>query len=128
MTLLGPYASATVSVAAPGRARSGCPRRVAAELAAAVGAALDNVARHCDPGTRAWVLVEDEPDAVTVSVRDDGLRHRRPSGSTQAAGAGPARGGPVDPRPDRRPGRHGADHLRARAGHRGGADRARGAR
>ncbi len=71
MTLLDPYASATVSVAAPAGAVR-LPSRVATELAAAVGAALDNVARHCDPGTKAWVLVEDEPAEVTVSVRDDG--------------------------------------------------------
>ncbi|MET9711827.1 DUF5931 domain-containing protein [Nocardiopsis alba] len=45
---------------------------VVRELTAAVVAALHNVERHCPPGTRAWVLVEDEPDAVTVSVRDDG--------------------------------------------------------
>lgn len=48
------------------------PARVADELAAAVLAALDNVARHCPEGTRAWVLLEDEDDAVTVSVRDEG--------------------------------------------------------
>ncbi len=42
-------------------------------LAAAVGACLDNVARHAGPAARAWVLVEDEPEAVTVSVRDDGV-------------------------------------------------------
>ncbi|HYN96752.1 MAG TPA: DUF5931 domain-containing protein [Pilimelia sp.] len=71
MTLLGPYASATVSVAAPAAAVL-LPSRVATGLAAAVAAALDNVARHCEPGTRVWLLVEDEPDAVTVSVRDDG--------------------------------------------------------
>jgi signal transduction histidine kinase len=71
MTLLGPYASATVSVAAPAGAVR-LPSRVATELAAAVGAALDNVARHCEPGTKAWVLVEDEPATVTVSVRDEG--------------------------------------------------------
>jgi signal transduction histidine kinase len=41
-------------------------------VAAAVAAALDNVVRHCEPGTKVWVLVEDEPAAVTVSVRDDG--------------------------------------------------------
>jgi signal transduction histidine kinase len=71
MTLLGPYASATVSIAAPAAAvrLSG---RAAGELTAAVAAALDNVVRHCDPGTKAWVLVEDEPGRVTVSVRDDG--------------------------------------------------------
>jgi signal transduction histidine kinase len=71
MALLDPYASATVSVAAPAGAVR-LPSRVATELAAAVGAALDNVARHCEPGTKAWVLVEDEPAEVTVSVRDEG--------------------------------------------------------
>lgn len=43
---------------------------MAEELAAAVGAALDNVARHA--GGRAWVLIEDEGETVTVSVRDEG--------------------------------------------------------
>ena len=71
MALLDPYASATVSVAAPAGAVR-LPSKVATELAAAVGAALDNVVRHCDPGTKAWVLVEDEPAEVTVSVRDEG--------------------------------------------------------
>lgn len=46
------------------------PAAVAAELAAAVAAAVDNARRH--GGGTAWLLVEDEPDAVTVSVRDDG--------------------------------------------------------
>ncbi|GAA3350639.1 DUF5931 domain-containing protein [Amorphoplanes nipponensis] len=71
MALLDPYASTTVSVAAPAGAVR-LPSRVATGLAAAVGAALDNVARHCEPGTKAWVLVEDEPGEVTVSVRDEG--------------------------------------------------------
>ncbi|AGL20744.1 MacS family sensor histidine kinase [Actinoplanes sp. N902-109] len=71
MTLLEPYASETVSVAAPAGAVR-LPAAVAAEIAAAVAAALDNVTRHCEPGTKVWVLVEDEPAAVTVSVRDDG--------------------------------------------------------
>jgi len=44
----------------------------AEELAAAVRAALDNVRRHCGERARAWVLVEDEPGLVTVTVRDDG--------------------------------------------------------
>jgi signal transduction histidine kinase len=48
------------------------PAAAAHELGAAVSAALDNVARHAGHGARAWVLVEDEGDAVTVSVRDDG--------------------------------------------------------
>jgi signal transduction histidine kinase len=44
----------------------------AGELVSAVRAALANVRRHCGERARAWVLVEDEPDAVTVTVRDDG--------------------------------------------------------
>lgn len=48
------------------------PAAVAAEVAAVVAAALDNVAKHAGDGARAWVLVEDEDEAVTVSVRDDG--------------------------------------------------------
>jgi signal transduction histidine kinase len=71
MTLLDPYASSTVSIAAPAAAVR-LPSSAAAEVAAAVAAALDNVAKHCEPGTKVWVLVEDEPAQVTVSVRDDG--------------------------------------------------------
>ncbi|HUN35212.1 MAG TPA: DUF5931 domain-containing protein [Trebonia sp.] len=41
-------------------------------VTAAVRAALDNVRRHCGGDARAWVLVEDEPDVVTVTIRDDG--------------------------------------------------------
>jgi signal transduction histidine kinase len=63
--------STRVSVAAPATPVR-LPRRAAGEVAAAVRAALDNVARHCADGARAWVLVEDEPAAVTVTVRDDG--------------------------------------------------------
>jgi signal transduction histidine kinase len=43
------------------------------EIAVAVTSALDNVGRHAGPGARAWVLVEDDGAAVTVSVRDDGV-------------------------------------------------------
>ncbi|HEU4350122.1 MAG TPA: DUF5931 domain-containing protein [Actinoplanes sp.] len=71
MTLLARYASTTVTVAAPaGPVR--LPGSMAKDIAAAVSAALDNVADHCPPGTKAWVLVEDEPATVTVSVRDEG--------------------------------------------------------
>ncbi|MGE2713892.1 MacS family sensor histidine kinase [Mycolicibacterium litorale] len=45
---------------------------VAAELCAAAVNALDNVAAHAGADARAYVLVEDLGDAVTVSVRDDG--------------------------------------------------------
>jgi signal transduction histidine kinase len=48
------------------------PAAAAAELAAAVRAALDNVRLHCGEDARAWVLVEDEPGRVTVTIRDDG--------------------------------------------------------
>ncbi|MEU3020942.1 DUF5931 domain-containing protein [Nocardiopsis sp. NPDC007018] len=63
--------SVRVSVSAPATPVL-LPGDTAAELAAAVAAALDNVERHCPPHTRAWVLVEDEEHAVTVTVRDDG--------------------------------------------------------
>ncbi|GLW63038.1 histidine kinase [Actinomadura rubrobrunea] len=44
----------------------------AREIEAAVAAALDNVRRHGGDGARAWVLVEDGDEEITVSVRDDG--------------------------------------------------------
>ncbi|AZS87766.1 sensor histidine kinase [Streptomyces griseoviridis] len=69
--LLAPYASARVSLAEPGAAVL-LPAPEARELAAAVGAALDNVDRHAGAGACAWILVEDEPDEVVVTVRDDG--------------------------------------------------------
>jgi signal transduction histidine kinase len=47
-------------------------RTAATELTAAMRAALDNVRRHCGERTRAWVLVEDEPGLVTITIRDDG--------------------------------------------------------
>ncbi|MGE2834588.1 MacS family sensor histidine kinase [Mycobacterium sp. SMC-4] len=43
------------------------------ELLAAVTNALDNVATHAGPSARAYVLLEDLGDTVTVSVRDDGI-------------------------------------------------------
>ncbi|HEX8630411.1 MAG TPA: DUF5931 domain-containing protein [Catenuloplanes sp.] len=71
MAVLTAHASATVSIAGPAGPVL-LPARAAGQLAAAVAAALDNVARHGGPSVRAWVLVEEEPDAVTVTVRDDG--------------------------------------------------------
>jgi signal transduction histidine kinase len=70
-SVLSGYAGATVSVAAPADPVT-LPAGAARELGRAVGAALDNVATHCGGQARAWVLVEDEPDAVTVTVRDEG--------------------------------------------------------
>ncbi|MFD5542665.1 MacS family sensor histidine kinase [Streptomyces sp. NPDC127079] len=70
-TLLARYAGSRVNLAEPG-APVELPARAAQELAAAVGAALDNVRRHAGERARAWILVEDEPDAIVVTVRDDG--------------------------------------------------------
>ncbi|MDP9394613.1 MAG: DUF5931 domain-containing protein [Actinomycetota bacterium] len=70
--LLAPHARAGVSVSAPATPVL-LPSAVAHEVAAAVGAALDNVARHAGEGAKAWVLVEDEPGSVVVTVRDDGV-------------------------------------------------------
>jgi signal transduction histidine kinase len=69
--VLSGYAGTTVSVAAPADPVT-LPTRAAHELGRAVGAALDNVVAHCGAGAKAWVLVEDEPGAVTVTVRDEG--------------------------------------------------------
>ncbi|WP_433533635.1 MacS family sensor histidine kinase [Micromonospora sp. CA-263727] len=82
--LLGRYASATVSLSAPATPVA-LPPVVARELAAAAGAALDNAARH--GGGRAWVLVEDEGSAVTVSIRDEGPGFA-PDRLTEAAAQG----------------------------------------
>lgn len=69
--LLAPFAGRGVTFSEPG-APVELPAAAAAELAAAVSAALDNVRVHAGEGARAWILVEDEPDAVLVTVRDDG--------------------------------------------------------
>ncbi|GGY47609.1 MacS family sensor histidine kinase [Streptomyces djakartensis] len=69
--LLAPYAGARVSLAEPGAPVPLAPV-AAREVTAAVGAALDNVRRHAGEQARAWILVEDEPDEVIVTVRDDG--------------------------------------------------------
>ncbi|MGI5321872.1 MacS family sensor histidine kinase [Actinomadura nitritigenes] len=69
--LLTGQASASVTVSTPATPVP-LPEHAAHEVAAAVAAALDNVRRHCGDGARAWVLLEDGPGEVTVSVRDDG--------------------------------------------------------
>ncbi|WP_271189267.1 sensor histidine kinase [Dactylosporangium matsuzakiense] len=48
------------------------PAATTAEILAAVGAALDNVRQHAGPSARAWILLEDEDDAVRITIRDDG--------------------------------------------------------
>ncbi|MCP3756453.1 MacS family sensor histidine kinase [Streptomyces sp. TBY4] len=69
--LLAPYAGSRVSFAEPGTPVP-LPVAAARELAAAVGAALDNVRKHAGEGASAWILVEDWGDEVIVTVRDDG--------------------------------------------------------
>ncbi|WP_320778567.1 MacS family sensor histidine kinase [Streptomyces sp. CRN 30] len=69
--LLAPCAGSRVSLAEPGAPVELAPA-AAREVAAAVGAALDNVRAHAGDEARAWILVEDEPDEVIVTVRDDG--------------------------------------------------------
>jgi signal transduction histidine kinase len=49
------------------------PRPVAAELAAATVAAIDNARRHAGTGAQVWVAVEAEVAEVAVTVRDDGV-------------------------------------------------------
>ncbi|CAJ1504071.1 MacS family sensor histidine kinase [[Mycobacterium] burgundiense] len=46
---------------------------VVSELDAAVGNVLDNVRAHAGEQARAYVLLEDLGDAVTISIRDDGV-------------------------------------------------------
>jgi len=66
------WASDRVSVSVPAEPVL-LDANVAGELIAAVGNALDNSEKHAGPDARAYVLVEDLGDAVTVSVRDDGV-------------------------------------------------------
>ncbi|MFI6702058.1 MacS family sensor histidine kinase [Streptomyces sp. NPDC050509] len=70
-TLLAPYAGSRVTFSEPGTPVVLEPA-AARELAAAVGAALDNVNRHAGADARAWILVEDWGQEVIVTVRDDG--------------------------------------------------------
>ncbi|MEU0393017.1 DUF5931 domain-containing protein [Streptomyces sp. NPDC006208] len=70
-TLLASHAGSKVTLSEPG-APVLLDEPAARELAAAVGAALDNVRRHAGEDAQAWILVEDWPDEVVVTVRDDG--------------------------------------------------------
>jgi signal transduction histidine kinase len=69
--VLDRYAAPDVTIAAPA-SPVWLPNGTAVEMAAAVGSAVDNVRAHAGPGAKAWLLLEDEPDAVTVTVRDNG--------------------------------------------------------
>jgi signal transduction histidine kinase len=69
--LLEPMANDAVTVSCPADAVP-LPGVMAREVASAAAEALANVVRHAGDGARAWVLVEDDGDVVTVSIRDDG--------------------------------------------------------
>jgi signal transduction histidine kinase len=69
--MVGTLSSPRVTVSAPGTGMW-LPTQTAREMFAAIGAATENAYRHCPPETRVWILLEDERDAVTATVRDDG--------------------------------------------------------
>jgi signal transduction histidine kinase len=79
-------AAPAVEVATPAQAVE-LPSAVAAEVVAAVRAALDNVRKHAGANARAWILLEDERDGVRVTVRDDGTGFP-PERPAEAAEAG----------------------------------------
>jgi signal transduction histidine kinase len=83
-SLLRGVESTNVTVSAPGTPVM-LPARAAHEVVAAVQAALDNVRNHVGDEARAWVLLEEEPDCVVVTVRDDGPGI--PAGRLDAAAA-----------------------------------------
>jgi signal transduction histidine kinase len=68
---LSRHADVRVSISCPARPVL-LPTDQVTALAAATAAALDNVVQHAGEQARAWVLLEEEPDQVTVTVRDDG--------------------------------------------------------
>lgn len=64
-------ATRRVTVAAPARPVV-LPSGVVDELVSVVAACLDNVAAHVGPEAPAWVLLEELPDRLSLSVRDEG--------------------------------------------------------
>lgn len=72
VSLLGPFESRPeVTVVTPAHPVT-VPTVVGAEIAAAVAACLDNVARHVGEDAPAWVLLDTGRDRIEISVRDDG--------------------------------------------------------
>jgi signal transduction histidine kinase len=71
-SVLGRYAGRSVNIIPPAGPVL-MAARIAEELDAAVGTALDNVRRHAGDDAQAWVLIEDKGSEVTVTIRDDGV-------------------------------------------------------
>ena len=84
--LLDPLAGAGVTVSCPAHPVM-LGEATAQAVLAAVTEALGNVTRHAGPRAQAWVLVEDDGLAVTVTVRDDGIGFA-PARLAEAASAG----------------------------------------
>lgn len=70
-SLLGHVEDEVVHLVVPGEPVL-LERRIGDELAAAVAAALDNVRQHAGSGAQAWVLVDDDGQEVSVTIRDSG--------------------------------------------------------
>jgi len=72
VALLNRHANAKVSVSSMA-SELAVPSHVAQEVDAAVDQALTNVGLHAGPDAQAWILIEEDDDAVVVSVRDNGI-------------------------------------------------------
>ena len=122
--LLTTQASTSVSVSTPAHPVV-IERDRAIELAAIVDNALSNVGLHAGPAAKAYVLLEDLPDEVIVSVRDDGVGI--PEGRlAQAEAEGPHGSIEVHPRSSAGARRHCSPANRAGGGHRMGDQRSEG--
>jgi signal transduction histidine kinase len=69
--VVAPLASARLTISTPATP-VWLPAGLAEEIAAAAGAAAENVRRHCPAEAKAWMLLEDEGSAITLTLRDDG--------------------------------------------------------
>jgi signal transduction histidine kinase len=69
--LLQPLGSSRVTVSCPASPVL-LADAAARALACAAGAAIDNMRQHAGADASAWVLVEDDGAAVSVTIRDDG--------------------------------------------------------
>ncbi len=70
--LLEAHAGDRVEVSCPAYAVP-LPEESALAVAAATDEALSNVRRHAGPDARTWILIEEEDQAVTVGIRDNGV-------------------------------------------------------